>query len=705
MFTPRSKPLFSAATALAAGLALSANAAAQMPSFSITNIDWLQNQGYDGRSIWIGQMESGIAAQHASYSDRIAAQDAGGAATRHATHVAGIMVSDSTEYGGQDVSGIASGSRLVSSYAQAPGNSSGHYAAGMDYLVARPIEVINISWGGTATADPNAITRAADWAAGSRGKLVVVAAGNNSTAAAAGRINYPADGYNVLTVGATGFGGGAAATPNYRRLATYSSVGPTVGATASGRSKPDLVAPGSYIFSATDLDHNGDGVLNDFHNSDFPGPAGNTRPVSGTSFAAPHVSGAAALLMESARGKAWENQAIDPLTMRAVLINGASKNVYDRANKRWDTNWQARQAAGNTSTPLDPQLGSGLLDARRSYEILQAGQQDVSSYTHGSGGGGRYGYTMPVTGWDRTSIDPGWTYQYTPSDDYRKGSYITTTLTTERATAGASAGAATYSRALGNVDLEIERFRRDANNQPLIERVARSNSTRDSVEHIVYKTTDRGSYEFNVVTASASTERYAIAWHGYAAPTQVREFNGDFMGDRGALNDNGWFDASSALASSAVTRAPFAADPTSDAAFAMQLTPTLSALTTARMAQEMVTPLQGLALSFDLGFTANFRGSMSVMLDGLNLLSLAGVAGGALSPQAGVNINQYRHYVLDLTRPGLLAGLTGAFSDLVFQSSGIGGSAFVDNVTYVPDPGPLALAALAMLIAGRRRRS
>lgn len=112
------------------------------------------------------------------------------------------------------------------------------------------------------------------------GVVVVAAAGNagwdDDLARAAVGAGYrvvsitdPGNGEGVITVGATHRN-----RPHSYGVSFFSSRGPT----GDGRSKPDLVAPGEKITSTV------------------PGGAGLKRE-DGTSMAAPHVSGAAALLM------------------------------------------------------------------------------------------------------------------------------------------------------------------------------------------------------------------------------------------------------------------------------------------------------------------------------------------------------------------------------------------------------------------------
>jgi len=111
------------------------------------------------------------------------------------------------------------------------------------------------------------ITRAADIAA-SKGIVVCNAAGNDAINGTPNTLDAPADGFNVLAVGAV--------YPNGVR-AWFSSYGPTV----DGRIKPDVMAQGAgvYVASATD-------TIGYYYQQ-------------GTSFSCPLAAGAAALLVKA----------------------------------------------------------------------------------------------------------------------------------------------------------------------------------------------------------------------------------------------------------------------------------------------------------------------------------------------------------------------------------------------------------------------
>ncbi|HEY3210238.1 MAG TPA: S8 family peptidase [Actinomycetota bacterium] len=143
---------------------------------------------------------------------------------------------------------------------------------GVNLSLSIPHDVANYACGRTPVCDECDRLVAA-------GVVMVVAAGNE------GYIEYltsagPTEGYrnisitdpgnaeSVITVGAT-----HRYRPFTYGVSYFSSRGPT----GDGRMKPDLVAPGEKIWSAV--------------------PKDNVRALDGTSMAAPHVSGCAALLM------------------------------------------------------------------------------------------------------------------------------------------------------------------------------------------------------------------------------------------------------------------------------------------------------------------------------------------------------------------------------------------------------------------------
>jgi thermitase len=177
----------------------------------------------------------------------------------HGSHVAGIAAAETNNATG--VAGVAYTSQLVP--VQVLGaNGSGSYAsiaAGIDWAVASGARVINMSLSGTSPSATlcDAVSRAV-----ASGVVVVAAAGNNSTSSAA----YPA-----ACPGAVG----VSATDSGDRLASYSNYGST--------NNVFVAAPGSSILSTS--------------------MQGGYATLSGTSMAAPHVAGLAALLLGQSPGR------------------------------------------------------------------------------------------------------------------------------------------------------------------------------------------------------------------------------------------------------------------------------------------------------------------------------------------------------------------------------------------------------------------
>ena len=196
----------------------------------------------------------------------------------------------------------------------------------LQYLVNLPAAsdlIVNFSAGWPTEADYDDIARRFDRFIDLTGDLevqgqvikrprvtVVVAAGNEGCDGPPLR-HTPALAYNVITVGAQDAQGH---TPT-DEVAAYSGEGPTPG----GRKKPDLAAPGTRIRSANALEALPNQPL--------------YRDFGGTSAAAPHVAGAAALIAGAVK-------TANNMALKALLLNEARRpggNPFDGwvADRGW----------------------------------------------------------------------------------------------------------------------------------------------------------------------------------------------------------------------------------------------------------------------------------------------------------------------------------------------------------------------------------
>jgi subtilisin family serine protease len=208
----------------------------------------------------------------------------------HGTHVAGIAAgnAETPAGGGRRVSGVAPRAYLgnykvfvATSSGLSPNANSPAIVAAIEAAVADGMNVINFS-GGEPEIEPSRdiVARALD-AAAAAGVVPVVAAGNDYNDFGAGSVSSPANAEAAIAVGAVEIG----SSPTTRTHAEFSSVGPT---TISLRLKPDVAAPGVDVLSSV--------------------PGGGWSEFSGTSMAAPHIAGSAALLRQ--RHPSWSTEQV-----------------------------------------------------------------------------------------------------------------------------------------------------------------------------------------------------------------------------------------------------------------------------------------------------------------------------------------------------------------------------------------------------------
>lgn len=278
--------------------------------------------GLTGAGVTVAVLDSGIA-PHPDLGDRVLArvdmvsptgQVVPGDPYGHGTHVAGIIAGDGSRSGGF-YRGIAPGAGLVSVRvldAHGTGMAS-DVVEGIDWVIANRdlygIRIVNISVAHpelpSDVEDPMvlAVERAVE-----AGLFVVCTAGNQG-AEGPYSIASPGTAPSVTTVGSADDGN----TVNKEddRPSDSSSIGPTNGKNIS---KPDMVAPGEHIVSLR--------VPGSWLDLDFPEWRVSFQgeedyfEMTGSSMAAPMVSGAAALLLE-------RYPDLNPATLKARLMNSA----------------------------------------------------------------------------------------------------------------------------------------------------------------------------------------------------------------------------------------------------------------------------------------------------------------------------------------------------------------------------------------------
>ncbi|MGZ8782228.1 MAG: S8 family peptidase, partial [Gaiellaceae bacterium] len=197
----------------------------------------------------------------------------------HGTFVAALAAGSSSN--GDGIAGIAGEAQLMIVQAGGPTGSvtDVEEAAAIVYAVDHGAKVVNLSLGGTATSSVE--KRAVDYAI-SKGVLLVAAVGNGHRSGNA--VEYPAA--LLQPVGSNGVGGHGlvvAASTREGTRASFSSTGSHV----------SLAAPGANVFSAVASSS----PAARYPRTTLPDSASGLYGYnSGTSFAAPQVSGAIALI-------------------------------------------------------------------------------------------------------------------------------------------------------------------------------------------------------------------------------------------------------------------------------------------------------------------------------------------------------------------------------------------------------------------------
>ena len=265
----------------------------------------------------------------------------------HGTHVAGTIGAARNGFG---VTGVAYESSIMS-IRVLDENGSGFYSdvsAGIYYAVNNGADIINLSLGGP----PGSGLFSALEYAENNGVLVVASAGNESSSVPTYPASYSSNLTNLISVGAY---------DSSQSIAAFSNL-------VGGSGAVQVDAPGVNIASTYSNDR--------------------YARMSGTSMAAPHVAGLAALIIDANRG-------LDPHFVRELIISGAvnsigqsdasggidaARSVYIAANSSDSsfaiTSFESHLSSGSVSQGL----GNGLTQvASHEDAICRANQAEADA--------------------------------------------------------------------------------------------------------------------------------------------------------------------------------------------------------------------------------------------------------------------------------------------------------------------------------------
>jgi len=224
----------------------------------------------------------------------------------HGTEIAGIMAAQTDN--GQGIAALVPGLRVMNLRA---GTASGYLeeddvARAVIYAMDNGAQIINMSFGDIVVSQ---FLRDVIEYAYSQNMIIVASAGNSGST----EIHYPSGLKETISVGAT---------DEADKLASFSNRGGTV----------DLVAPGVDILSTS--------------------PGGTYQESQGTSFSAPMVSAAAAMLL-----------CIDPSLSVEQVRNQLKTSAEDLGAAGWDGQFAAGRLDLKKATQLDPLPGTLMIHA------------------------------------------------------------------------------------------------------------------------------------------------------------------------------------------------------------------------------------------------------------------------------------------------------------------------------------------------------
>jgi serine protease AprX len=253
-----------------------------------------------GKGIIVAVIDSEVALSHPALKGRVAHKqnftaELWGNPDSHGTAVAGIIASNNQQFIGMAPEATIYNYKVLATNSFLGGNSFDG-ALAIQQALEDGAHIANCSWGAGPADDGTSREAIACNEAWALGLIIVKSAGNQGPNSST--LTTPADADGILTVGATEREG--------KTVQDYSSHGP-----AEAKIRPHLVAPGGIL--------GGVGITSCLVGGGF-GDCG-----AGTSFAAPHVSGMLALLLE-------RDPSLTPDELRVILLNACAPLAVGDAN-------------------------------------------------------------------------------------------------------------------------------------------------------------------------------------------------------------------------------------------------------------------------------------------------------------------------------------------------------------------------------------
>ena len=489
--------------------------------------DYLHKKPYNltGQKIAIGQVEIGRPGKFGFdkivnwnpnfqlagiyYQNKIAKANSN--LDNHAAMVAAVMISKDKK-----LRGVAPNAKLYSSAVGALKGSGQPQECLTSQHIAQQnggdLRAINFSFGESLEQDhqkdykldgSSLLTQCIDWSSRVHNTLYVIA-GNQGQ----GGIPIPTDHYNGITTAYTTKQEGIYKKVDFTNLSALPiGVGRSLikrEINFGKRRAINLVAPGGKV-SIYDL-------------------SGTIQNVSGTSFAAPHITASVALLQEFGdrqlkyKKPNWSLGSRRHEVSKAVLLNSADKlqdngdgyllNMTRTIFSKSHYNWLQSEAYHNPEIPVDIQMGIGQLNVLRAYQQFSAGQWKPNNL-------------VSSIGWDYGSVTRNNSRDYSISKPLHKNTYISITLVWDRLTElndknanqKYDLGESFNNKGLNNLDIFLMPTKANNISQSICSSVSRV----DNLEHIFCTIPKTDYYKIRVQYTKQINrpyQPYALAWWG-----------------------------------------------------------------------------------------------------------------------------------------------------------------------------------------------